>query len=45
MRILLDTSLGIYCWGQTQLSIFSLKLLKIAETQEERFHYNIRKSK
>ena len=35
MRIMLDTSLGIYCKVQTRLSIVSLKRLRIIGTQEQ----------
>ena len=36
MRILLDKSIGIYCQGQTQLSIVSLKGIKMIATQEHK---------
>ena len=34
MRIMLDTYLGVYCQGQTQLSIVSFKLLWMIIKQE-----------
>ena len=33
MRIILDTSIGLYCHGQTQLLAVSLKSLRMIGTQ------------
>ena len=36
MRIMLDTSLGIYCEGQTQTSIVVLKVISMIGTREHK---------
>ena len=38
MSIMLETSLGIYFQGQTQLSILLLKVLRMIGTQEHKSH-------
>ena len=38
MKIMLNMYLGIYCQGQTKLSIISLKGLTMIETQKQKYY-------